>query len=60
MTPRLEGKTVLVVGAGTQRSDDPEAPVGNGRAIAVWRRAKVHTSCARTATARRRRRRPGG
>jgi NAD(P)-dependent dehydrogenase (short-subunit alcohol dehydrogenase family) len=23
------------VGAGTQRSDDPEAPVGNGRAIAV-------------------------
>jgi NAD(P)-dependent dehydrogenase (short-subunit alcohol dehydrogenase family) len=26
---------VLVVGAGTQRSDDPEAPVGNGRAIAV-------------------------
>jgi NAD(P)-dependent dehydrogenase (short-subunit alcohol dehydrogenase family) len=26
---------VLVVGAGTQPSDDPEAPVGNGRAIAV-------------------------
>jgi NAD(P)-dependent dehydrogenase (short-subunit alcohol dehydrogenase family) len=25
----------LVVGAGTQPSDDPEAPVGNGRAIAV-------------------------
>ncbi len=25
----------MVVGAGTQRSDDPEAPVGNGRAIAV-------------------------
>ncbi len=24
-----------MVGAGTQRSDDPEAPVGNGRAIAV-------------------------
>jgi NAD(P)-dependent dehydrogenase (short-subunit alcohol dehydrogenase family) len=33
--PRLAGKRVLVVGAGTQRSDDPEAPVGNGRAIAV-------------------------
>jgi NAD(P)-dependent dehydrogenase (short-subunit alcohol dehydrogenase family) len=32
---RLAGRTVLVVGAGTQRSDDPEAPVGNGRAIAV-------------------------
>jgi NAD(P)-dependent dehydrogenase (short-subunit alcohol dehydrogenase family) len=26
---------VLVVGAGTQPSDDPDAPVGNGRAIAV-------------------------
>ncbi|MEY2447326.1 MAG: hypothetical protein QOH79_802 [Acidimicrobiaceae bacterium] len=33
--PRLTGKRVLVVGAGTQPSDDPEAPVGNGRAIAV-------------------------
>jgi NAD(P)-dependent dehydrogenase (short-subunit alcohol dehydrogenase family) len=33
--PRLAGKRVLVVGAGTQRTDDPEAPVGNGRAIAV-------------------------
>jgi NAD(P)-dependent dehydrogenase (short-subunit alcohol dehydrogenase family) len=32
---RLEGATVAVVGAGTQKSDDPEAPVGNGRAIAV-------------------------
>jgi NAD(P)-dependent dehydrogenase (short-subunit alcohol dehydrogenase family) len=31
----LEAKRILVVGAGTQRSDDPEAPVGNGRAIAV-------------------------
>jgi NAD(P)-dependent dehydrogenase (short-subunit alcohol dehydrogenase family) len=26
---------VLVVGAGTQPSDDPDAPIGNGRAIAV-------------------------
>jgi NAD(P)-dependent dehydrogenase (short-subunit alcohol dehydrogenase family) len=33
--PRLAGRRVLVVGAGTQRSDDPEAPVGNGRAISV-------------------------
>jgi len=33
--PRLTGRRVLVVGAGTQRSDDPDAPVGNGRAIAV-------------------------
>jgi NAD(P)-dependent dehydrogenase (short-subunit alcohol dehydrogenase family) len=33
--PRLAGKTVLVVGAGTQPSDDADAPVGNGRAIAV-------------------------
>jgi NAD(P)-dependent dehydrogenase (short-subunit alcohol dehydrogenase family) len=35
MTQRLEGRRVLVVGAGTRRSDDPEAPVGNGRAISV-------------------------
>jgi NAD(P)-dependent dehydrogenase (short-subunit alcohol dehydrogenase family) len=35
VTRRLEGRRVLVVGAGTQRSDDPAAPVGNGRAIAV-------------------------
>ncbi len=33
--PRLVGRRVLVVGAGTQPSDDPDAPVGNGRAIAV-------------------------
>jgi NAD(P)-dependent dehydrogenase (short-subunit alcohol dehydrogenase family) len=32
---RLEGGRVLVVGAGTQRSDDPDAPPGNGRAIAI-------------------------
>ncbi len=31
----LRGRKVLVVGAGTRRTDDPEAPVGNGRAIAV-------------------------
>ena len=33
--PRLEGKRVMVVGAGTQPSDDEDAPVGNGRAISV-------------------------
>jgi NAD(P)-dependent dehydrogenase (short-subunit alcohol dehydrogenase family) len=33
--PRLDGRRVLVVGAGTQPSDDPDAPIGNGRAIAV-------------------------
>src|SRR2546423_1183530 len=32
---RLDGRRLLVVGAGTQRSDDPDAPIGNGRAIAL-------------------------
>ncbi|HVB91831.1 MAG TPA: SDR family NAD(P)-dependent oxidoreductase [Acidimicrobiales bacterium] len=31
----LGGRCITVVGAGTQPSRDPEAPVGNGRAIAV-------------------------
>jgi NAD(P)-dependent dehydrogenase (short-subunit alcohol dehydrogenase family) len=31
----MSGRRVLVVGGGTQRSDDPDAPPGNGRAIAV-------------------------
>jgi NAD(P)-dependent dehydrogenase (short-subunit alcohol dehydrogenase family) len=31
----LDGRRILVVGAGTQPSDDPDAPVGNGRAISV-------------------------
>jgi NAD(P)-dependent dehydrogenase (short-subunit alcohol dehydrogenase family) len=35
VTGRLAGRTILVVGAGTQGSDDPDAPIGNGRAIAV-------------------------
>ena len=35
MSARLDGRRVLVVGAGTQRSEDPEAPPGNGRAISV-------------------------
>jgi NAD(P)-dependent dehydrogenase (short-subunit alcohol dehydrogenase family) len=35
MTPLLQGRCVTVVGAGTQPSRDPDAPIGNGRAIAV-------------------------
>jgi len=31
----LAGRRILVVGAGTRASDDPEAPIGNGRAISV-------------------------
>ena len=31
----LSGRCITVVGAGTQPSRDPDAPVGNGRAIAV-------------------------
>jgi NAD(P)-dependent dehydrogenase (short-subunit alcohol dehydrogenase family) len=31
----LAGRRVLVVGAGTQPSADPEAPIGNGRAISI-------------------------
>ena len=32
---RLSGRTVLVVGAGTRPSPEPDAPLGNGRAIAL-------------------------
>jgi NAD(P)-dependent dehydrogenase (short-subunit alcohol dehydrogenase family) len=32
---RLEGRRVLVVGAGTRRTADVDAPIGNGRAIAA-------------------------
>ena len=35
MAGLLEGRRILVVGAGTRAIDDPDAPVGNGRAIAV-------------------------
>jgi NAD(P)-dependent dehydrogenase (short-subunit alcohol dehydrogenase family) len=35
MAGRLAGRRIVVVGAGTQRSDDPDAPMGNGRAIAI-------------------------
>jgi NAD(P)-dependent dehydrogenase (short-subunit alcohol dehydrogenase family) len=47
MTGALEGRKVLVVGAGTRPSDDPDAPVGNGRAIAVASgRAGATVACA--------------
>ena len=43
----LAGRKVLVVGAGTQASADPDAPVGNGRAIAVLAgRAGATVACA--------------
>lgn len=32
---RLDGRRILVVGAGTRPSDDPDAPHGNGRAISI-------------------------
>ncbi len=32
---RLRGRRVLVVGAGTRPSDEADAPIGNGRAIAL-------------------------
>lgn len=35
MSRRLDGRKVVVVGAGTRVTGDPEQPVGNGRAIAV-------------------------
>lgn len=35
MTGRLEGRRVLVVGAGTRTIDEPDPPLGNGRAISI-------------------------
>ncbi len=35
MSFRLDDRRILVVGAGTRHSDDPDAPVGNGRAISI-------------------------
>src|SRR5689334_10908864 len=35
MAARLPGRRIVVIGAGTRRSDDPGAPIGNGRAISV-------------------------
>jgi NAD(P)-dependent dehydrogenase (short-subunit alcohol dehydrogenase family) len=46
VAPRLSERTVLVVGAGTQPSDEPDAPTGNGRAISVLAaRAGAHVVC---------------
>jgi len=43
---QLSERTVLVVGAGTQASDEPDAPMGNGRAISVLAaRAGAHVVC---------------
>ena len=43
----LHDRKVLVVGAGTRPSADPDAPVGNGRAIAVLAgRAGAVVGCA--------------
>jgi NAD(P)-dependent dehydrogenase (short-subunit alcohol dehydrogenase family) len=47
MSGSLSGRKVLVVGAGTRPSDDADAPVGNGRAIAVVAgRAGATVACA--------------
>lgn len=47
MSGPLEGRKVLVVGAGTRASDDPDPPVGNGRAIAITAaRAGAAVACA--------------
>jgi NAD(P)-dependent dehydrogenase (short-subunit alcohol dehydrogenase family) len=35
VTSRLSGRRIVVVGAGTRRTSDPDAPIGNGRAISV-------------------------
>jgi NAD(P)-dependent dehydrogenase (short-subunit alcohol dehydrogenase family) len=35
MAARLNNRRILVVGAGTRPSSDPDAPIGNGRAISV-------------------------
>jgi NAD(P)-dependent dehydrogenase (short-subunit alcohol dehydrogenase family) len=35
MSGRLGNRRILVVGAGTRVTDDPDAPLGNGRAIAI-------------------------
>ena len=44
---QLIDRHVLVVGAGTRRTDDPDAPLGNGRAIALEAaRAGAMVACA--------------
>ncbi|HYD10534.1 MAG TPA: SDR family NAD(P)-dependent oxidoreductase [Acidimicrobiales bacterium] len=34
-TPRLDGRRILVIGAGTRTLDVPDPPIGNGRAISI-------------------------
>jgi NAD(P)-dependent dehydrogenase (short-subunit alcohol dehydrogenase family) len=47
VTGSLAGRKVLVVGAGTRPTDDPDAPMGNGRAIAIVAgRAGATVACA--------------
>ena len=47
MSGALAGRRVLVVGAGTRSIDDPDAPIGNGRAISVVAgRAGATVTCA--------------
>ena len=47
MSGALDGRKVLVVGAGTRPSDEPDAPMGNGRAIAITAgRAGAEVVCA--------------
>jgi NAD(P)-dependent dehydrogenase (short-subunit alcohol dehydrogenase family) len=47
MSQDLAGRKILVVGAGTQASPDPDAPIGNGRAISVLAgRAGATVTCA--------------
>jgi len=49
---RLAGRKVLVVGAGTRPSAEPDAPIGNGRAIAVLcAREGASVACADVDTA---------
>ncbi|MQY08987.1 SDR family NAD(P)-dependent oxidoreductase [Actinomadura macrotermitis] len=49
---QLAGRRILVAGAGTRPSNDPDAPAGNGRAIAVAAaRAGAEVACADIDTA---------
>jgi NAD(P)-dependent dehydrogenase (short-subunit alcohol dehydrogenase family) len=44
---RLAGRRILVVGAGTRASSEPDAPIGNGRAIArLCAREGASVACA--------------
>jgi NAD(P)-dependent dehydrogenase (short-subunit alcohol dehydrogenase family) len=44
---RLDGRKILVVGAGSHPCDDPDEPIGNGRAISVLcAREGAHVACA--------------